>query len=127
MKRKTDFTIDLTEKYPTLKVEVSICKTRESYDRLRELFYYMGGNHSVPTFETEATFFGFDPPSPLGLILLQKGFTTATFIHELFHTARWYFKLVGKRINEDRDETFAHLLSDLVDGFEREYYYEGEK
>ncbi len=122
MKKRTDFTIDLTEKYPSLKLEVCICDTEPSYDRLVDLFNWLGEFKPFDASETDATFFGFvdknKPSNPIGLILLKKGFNLSTAVHELFHAARWYFKSVGKRINEDRDETFAHLLSDLVEEFE---------
>lgn len=126
MKKKTDFTIDLSEKYPLLKIEISICKTEKGYERMIELFSAIGEIKYTNPSGTEATFFALNdtnvPAGACGLIFLNKGFDNSTIFHELFHAARWYFKLIGKRINENRDETFAHLLSDLVDKFENEYY-----
>ena len=66
-------------------------------------------------------------PDPIGLIVCQYDSEPGTFVHELFHAARHYFRLIDKRINEKKDETFAELLSALVDEFYKQCKAKGIK
>lgn len=125
-KKKTgSFILDLTVKgHPNLKVEICITKTEKDFKRMVELFYSLAGKNPKSLSKTDATFFGYLDnfggfPDPIGLVILKIGFDTSTYVHELFHVARRYFKMARIRINKEKDEVFAHLLSDLVDEFEK--------
>lgn len=115
------FRLDHSKKYPDCILEVAICKNQNDLKFICELITSIG--NYPETFEnTDAVFISFVHPyggisTPFGLVVLQIDSPPGTHVHEFFHAARYYFKKVGKKINEEKDEPFADLLGDLINGF----------
>lgn len=128
-----DLNISLVDDYPGLVVTVYICSSEK---KLLFMCNFIAAI-SIPPFKrsfenSEAVFMGCvgtknKLPDPIGLIVCQYNSEPGTYVHELFHAARWYFRLLGKRINEKKDETFAELLSALVDEFYKQCKLQGIK
>ncbi len=116
------FLINMNDQYNHLNIEVFICEDENSFHNMVDLFHSMMNPPRKRNDLTEAIFLEFTDswkpiPNPIGLIILQKGYTLGVLCHEMFHATRYYFKLIDKRINNKKDETFAYILGDLIDKF----------
>lgn len=131
--KSADLILSLVDDYPGLVVNIYICGSEKSLLSMCNFFASISNPPLKKTFEkTEAVFMGCEVikeewPDPMGFIVCQYDSEPGTFVHELFHAARYYFRLIGKRINEKKDETFAELLSALVDEFYKQCELKGIK
>ena len=117
------FTLDLSKQYEHLKIAVCICPDEMAFysqlSRITKIAKPRGkNNRRVGGFHVafKSSSSG-QIRNPTSLIILKKGYTIPVVVHELFHAARHYFKVTGHGINEDHDETFAHLLGNMVKAF----------
>jgi len=127
--KQVSFTLDMTNVYPDLFLECAIPEGIVAYHYFGDLYAVIwGGEVEGYTQGTVGVFIANKHleyrqtiPDPIGLVVMPKGFLIATMAHEMFHAARFYFRLMVWRINTERDEKFAHLLSDLMESFRINY------
>lgn len=131
--KSADLILSLVDDYPDFVVNIYICNSEKSLLFMCDFFASISDPPLKYSFEnTEAIFMGYvgtkkKLPNPIGFIICQYNSAPGTFVHELFHAARYYFRLIGKRINEKKDETFAELLGALVDEFYKQCKLKGIK
>lgn len=111
-----DFILDMTDSYDRLTIAVLVCSNKKDYqEQTKKILDTLDIKENFV--KSNAVHVAFREKDPISLIVLTDGYPISVLVHELFHAARHYFKLHRRRINENGDETFAHLLSDLVTGY----------